>query len=343
MEPHPIPQNVTAFEFHLVGDMTLKQFLYLATGLGTAYLTFVFLAQSLPVVAWPFIFFSSFLGVAFAFLPIADRPLDKWLGAFLKAVYSPTKRVWKKDKLSFREEPTFPKRLLLFQSAIPSIQSPSTPIITNTTATILPPTVPIPPTTPEPLPSKEELAKTVELAKQAQELQSKIIETERSLNDIKAAAAIPHSDPQKYSNEINGVVANLQKLMLQASQIKQQLDVENIGPINPKATLKINVTPSPKPKLTQLVLTSLPSVINGIVVDAEGNYLDGVVVVIYDKEGLPVRALKTNKLGQFSGSTPLPNGTYSIEFEKENLVFDVLQIELEGNILPPLSIAAKKL
>jgi len=66
------------------------------------------------------------------------------------------------------------------------------------------------------------------------------------------------------------------------------------------------------------------------------------VVVIYDKEGLPVRALKTNKLGQFTGSTPLPNGTYTIELEKDSFNFDVLQIELTGPVLPPLQIVAKQ-
>ena len=65
-------------------------------------------------------------------------------------------------------------------------------------------------------------------------------------------------------------------------------------------------------------------------------------MVIYDKAGLPVRALKTNKLGQFSGSTPLPNGSYTIELEKDNLLFDVLQIDLEGKVLPAVAISAKK-
>ena len=65
------------------------------------------------------------------------------------------------------------------------------------------------------------------------------------------------------------------------------------------------------------------------------------MAVIYDKEGLPVRALKTNKLGQFSGSTPLPNGTYTLELEKDGFTFDVLQIELGGEVVPPLPIMSK--
>ncbi|KKR52786.1 MAG: hypothetical protein UT88_C0021G0001, partial [Candidatus Woesebacteria bacterium GW2011_GWD2_40_19] len=32
MEQHPIPQNISSYQFRLVGDMTLKQFFQLAGG-----------------------------------------------------------------------------------------------------------------------------------------------------------------------------------------------------------------------------------------------------------------------------------------------------------------------
>src|SRR3989344_4515507 len=67
MEAHPVPQNVTSFEFRLIGDMTLKQFIYLCIGAGTAYIFFVFLAIPAPFLAWPVIVISSFLGLVFVF------------------------------------------------------------------------------------------------------------------------------------------------------------------------------------------------------------------------------------------------------------------------------------
>ena len=88
MEPHPIPQNVTTFQFHLVGDMTLKQFMYLAAGSGIAYVIFVFFSKDYPIVSWPAIVISAGLGAAFAFLPFNSRPLDYWVAAFFKAIYS---------------------------------------------------------------------------------------------------------------------------------------------------------------------------------------------------------------------------------------------------------------
>lgn len=325
METHPIPQNVTSFQFKLVGDMTLKQFGYLTAGVGFAYFLFIFLAHDYPVISWPLIISSALLGVAFAFLPFESRPLDYWLVAFLKAVYSPTKRVWEKNGKLYKENPIFASRLLMYLSG----QQPSQP-----TAVSAPPM-------PPPLPSQEQLQKTVELARQAQQLQMKIIQTERSLGQIKDQAQKPTPIPVDYSQQVNKALADLQNLVNQASSVKQQ--IESVIPAPPQSPReKVKVVIPIKPKQATIALTTFPNVINGIIKDNQSNYLEGVVAVIYDKEGLPVRALKTNKLGQFTGSTPLPNGVYTLELEKDNFSFDVLQIELTGGVLPPLLITAKQ-
>lgn len=341
MEPHPIPQNVTTFQFHLVGDMTLKQFMYLAAGSVVAYILFVFLAPIYPIVAWPGIVISASAGAAFAFLPIGSRPLDLWLGAFLKAVYSPTKRVWKKNDQTYKDDPLFNSRLVAYLASL----QPRVPENFRTTQSISV-SQPTPPPT---LPSTDELGKTVDLARQAQNLQLRIIQTERTLSQIKSEASQPTSIPIDYSQQVNKIIVDLQSLISQASQIRQQLDTVTKGE-QPKPAVaisparlqeKIKVVIPTKPKQTQLALTTFPNVISGIVKDAAGNYLEGCIAVIYDKEGLPVRALKTNKLGQFTGSTPLPNGTYKLVVENDNLNFDILQIELVGELLPPLLITAK--
>lgn len=332
MDVHPIPQNVTSFQFKLVGDMTLKQFAYLAVGSGTAYFLFVFLAHDYPLITWPLIAISALLGVAFAFLPIGSRPLDHWTKAFLKAVYSPTKRVWSKNGKTFKEDSLFQSRLVMYLTGGNQNYSEA-PILR-----------PI-----EPLPTKEELGKTVDLARQAQQLQMKIIQTERTLSQIKTQAQNPTPIPVDYSQQVNTVLTDLQNLVGQASKVKQQ--IQTVQEPQPKTQVdtsqavareKVKVVVPAKPQKAILALTTFPNVINGIVKDKQSNYLEGVVAVIYDKEGLPVRALKTNKLGQFTGSTPLLNGTYTLELEKDGFTFDVLQIELAGQVLPPLIITAKE-
>ncbi|MCW4031539.1 MAG: PrgI family protein, partial [Candidatus Bathyarchaeota archaeon] len=99
MEPrfeqeHPIPQQISAYEFHLVGDMTLKQFFQVAGG---ALVALIFYSSALPqYVKWPAIIISFLFGVAFAFFPLQDRPLATWIGLFIKAIYSPTAYYWKR-------------------------------------------------------------------------------------------------------------------------------------------------------------------------------------------------------------------------------------------------------
>lgn len=340
-QQHPIPQNVTSFQFKLVGDMTLKQFTYLASGMVIAYIFFVFVVPSQPLLAWPIIVLSSFIGIAFAFIPIADRPLDYWLVAFLRAIYSPTKRSWSKNNVPAMEYLEFNNRFANFKNqAFSNSQNNSAvapaPVITQPNITAKEPSEP------KVLPSQEELAKTVELARQAQTLQVQIIESEKRLHQIKENRLTAN---QGSTENINQILENLQSLMNEAGGIKKQLAqvTHQSDIVEPTQKVQVNVISAQLQKPTQIVLTSQPNVINGIIADSNRNYLDGVVVVIYDKGGLPVRALKTNKLGQFSGSTPLPNDTYTIQLEKDNFTFDMLQIELKGEVLPPLTIQAKNL
>jgi hypothetical protein len=90
-----------------------------------------------------------------------------------------------------------------------------------------------------------------------------------------------------------------------------------------------------------VALTSQPNIINGSVVDAQGQLVPGVIVVVKNAQGESKRALKTNKLGQFVVTTPLANGTYSVEVDKKGLSFDIMKVELSGAILPPIIIKSK--
>src|SRR3989344_5609710 len=96
MEQHPVPRNISGFQFKLVGDMTMRQFLYLAGGAVIAFL--VFKISPFPgIIKWPIVLAAGFGGIAFAFFPVQERPLDKWLAAFIKSINSPTQYLWQKD------------------------------------------------------------------------------------------------------------------------------------------------------------------------------------------------------------------------------------------------------
>lgn len=342
MESHPIPQNVTSFEFHLIGDMTLKQFCYLATGLGIAYLTFILIFPASKLIALPMIIISVFTGATFAFVPIQDRPLDHWLISFLKAVYSPTQMRWQPAGIQQDinlQSPIFRNRLHIYLS-VPNTQVTPVPTKLSLVPTLLPAGTGLagspPQLSPQSLPSDNELHQTIELAKQAQLIQTKIVVAEKQINEMKSAPD---------TNQIQQLVQNLQLLIKQAQDISQRLSALSPQPATlPKIAplIPIKVVEMPKAKSTQVQMTSSPNVINGVVTDSVGNYLEGVIIIIHNRDGLPVRALKTNKLGQFTGATPLASGIYTVILEKDNLGFDSLEVTLNDQVLPPLLISAKK-
>jgi hypothetical protein len=95
MEEHAVPQDITGFKFKLIGDMTVKQFGELAFGAICAYV--IYASGLYPLFKWPLVVFFASFGVALAFLPISERPLDVWLTNFFRAIYRPTYYVWKKE------------------------------------------------------------------------------------------------------------------------------------------------------------------------------------------------------------------------------------------------------
>jgi hypothetical protein len=94
MNEHPVPRNVTGFQFQLIGFMTLKQFGYLVTG---ALIAFVFFKAPISFFRFPIAAVFFCVGAAFAFLPVQERPLDEWIVNLIKSVYQPTQFTWEKE------------------------------------------------------------------------------------------------------------------------------------------------------------------------------------------------------------------------------------------------------
>ena len=94
MDNHPIPQDVTGFQFKLFGNMTIKQFAYLATGGVTAWVLL-----QLPIaflIKFPLAFFFAILGAGLAYVPISGRPMDIMIINFIKDIFMPTQFVYGK-------------------------------------------------------------------------------------------------------------------------------------------------------------------------------------------------------------------------------------------------------
>lgn len=116
----------------------------------------------------------------------------------------------------------------------------------------------------------------------------------------------------------------------QASQALTPNTTANVTSVTPGNTLKAGFPELP----------DTPNVVMGIIKDPRGKILPNILVEILDLQGIPVRAFKTNALGQFAAATPLPNGEYTVALEdpRSQNEFGQIHISLKGEIFQPLEI-----
>lgn len=312
MEQHPIPQQISSYEFKLVGEMTLKQFLKAAAGIIIAIL--INTTKIVVIFKWPLMLISAGAGLLLAFVPFEDRPLETWVMAFLKSIYSPTIYTYKKKnedwldlamiKNSDEEKQSYENK----NANVIFKQNVSQDMIQNYLK----------------VSGEGELAKTV-------------IPTEVDIQEI-------NSKPEE-------VVAAQEKMIFKEEH-KSKIEVETddaVGEEQKNGPTDLNLKREKLEATGEAVFGSIPmpdrpdipNVIVGMATDVLGKIVDGVIVEIQDNHGNPTRVIKTNALGQFKISTPLANGRYLMLAEKEGYIFDRVNIDLDGKIVDPVRIIAR--
>lgn len=322
MEQHAIPQQISSYQFRLVGDMTLKQFFQLAGG---CLVSLLFYASSLPaIVKWPLIIFFALLGVALAFLPFEERPLEKWIIAFFKSIYSPTMFAWAKTST--------PEKYFQDEEA-PQQQSPQQQagyVQHPTSGSLF---------------GKFELAENNFLNSITQLFAipgaQKVIEQSQTVDKPKGQIGIPENAPtQVLGNnykpnivvEERNIPQPVQNVVAQTQTVLPTMRSQMSQGVIP-AQFSMHASPPTPP--TQ------PNTIVGQIFDNQGKILNGAILEIRDSAGRPVRALRSNMLGHFMVVTPLMNGRYEIITEKDGFIFDPVTFDAMGNLIPPILIRAK--
>ena len=87
-----------------------------------------------------------------------------------------------------------------------------------------------------------------------------------------------------------------------------------------------------------------PNVIYGVIMSPTGKGLSDIVIVIKNTRDEPVRALKTNSIGQFVISSALPAGSYKIVTDAVHnspYNFDTIEVDVLGQVLEPIAIVGK--
>lgn len=300
MEQHPIPQQITSYEFKLVGDMTLKQFGKAAGGVIIALL--INSSKLVFFVKWPLIFIFAAGGLALAFVPFQDRPLETWLMAFIKSIYSPTIYTYKKNSPANWLEIDLSKEIKKDEEEV---------------------VVPIK----EDKKVKEFINSLPSIGREKEEARDEVVEKKEE-NPSRPAAASPLDKGD-----------SVEKQQTEEVETKEEeVKTANLGLKTEKLEATGNVVfgEIPMPDIPDL-----PNLVVGMVLDQNHKIVEGAIIEIQDKEGNPSRVLKTNKLGQFKTLTQLSNGKYLVVTEKENLEFDRVEINLGGKIVEPIKILAK--
>lgn len=366
MQEHSVPQNVTSYEFHLIGNMTLKQFFELAAGGLLAFMTY---STNLPdLLKWPLVVLFVLLGVAFAFIPLEERPLDHWFLAFIRAIYNPTKFYWKKSvKIPelFEFIPNqIPTSQTLAEEAIPrkrsraeayfsTISSPKQEDDENTLRAnaIL-----------SLYDSVSTHGLTIEI-KQHENVEKPSLQVE--MHELHAISSLPPEEiaTQHVLQEDHFTQQQIQPIYTAPIAVPQE-EITHIQPsttpttifdkktdsANAGASMGQLLTPqksdSAVPMQTNINLPfpktpTVPNLVVGMVLDSNGKMIEQSIIEIRDHTGMPVRALRSNKLGQFFVSTPLPSGEYELVVEKDNYTFDTMKLTLSGGVVSPVEVRAK--
>ena len=368
MEQHPIPQNITAYKFRLVGDMTLKQFLELASGLVTAWL--IFNSNINPLLKWSFGPITLFFGFALAFLPIEDRPLDQWIINFFKAIYQPTQFIYRPQtkNLGFLEpvkpkpiqtqtKTSQPQQLEEYLKSLPA--SPTTPfdqaeqkylehirnlfgvlgskLPKNAFTKDDPDTHP-----PQPIKSSVKGVRIRKLSHPKMCLLPHATVYQSLPESTLAAMPAPQTSTTASAPSKPAVVVPSPTAVKPppiAKPAKKSVPQPVSTPIKPPPASTTPVTQAVFAKDLIMPHTSdKPNLISGITLDKSGKILSNVILEIKDAKNYPVRALKSNKLGQFFIATSLSDGIYQIKAEHPDHRFAIIKLEAKGEIIPPLKI-----
>jgi hypothetical protein len=354
MENHPIPQDVTGFQFKLIGNLTVKQFAYLATG---TVLAILLLQLPVPIlIKFPFGAIAAFLGIGLAYLPVGGRPMDLMITYYIRALIRPTMFVYE---------------VTSFQASSPSTSTPVPTLAPDDSLGLLPKdklkeylkAIEVKPknklderensflmsitnlvANPAPVQHRRISGldlQNVELQINPQPFQPSIIETDNAPKPLEPKIASPQAQPTKtvvppepvitFSPAMPSLLPTLPPAPI-ASTMPISKPVEPQTPSSfsqtvpaLKPALPKPITPPPaapiKPVLRVLraiakpAAPTSPNLITGVTRDARGNAVSNILVEVKDKDNNPVRAFKTNAVGRFASATPLASGIYTVEFD----------------------------
>jgi len=158
------------------------------------------------------------------------------------------------------------------------------------------------------------------------------------LNEI---SNLKNSNAVKFASKINLLQRDLQTVNSQYQDLRSQVQSFESKYFGATSTATKDASEA---TATNVPALNKPNILWGFVKDTSGKSMQDIVVIIKNIRGEPVRATKTNELGQFILTTPLNNGKYIAEISsgsKKEFSFDSISLEASGNVIPPIEFLGK--
>lgn len=391
-------------EFKLFGELTIRQFGYVAGGALAAFVCYVVFAD-IGLVRWPLVVFFGILGIMLAVFKVNDRPFEVWLANFIFALFTSQRSIWKKSaktpeilrSINVNSTSKGSTGSYINRSPLSSVYLPNEEIEENISKedkeeadrlsqidslwgtdtqvkTVSP--VPqvqtnIPKVEVKPIENIQTYSESAISVPQVQEV--KTIPNESLKKDVKQIERIDLDDilPGKVSREdmleamdektgvdtpiipveepaVTNKVASVVEQSPDSLEVKNteyvdtlktQLEEQNkiINSLRTKAseskvvmgTKEIIIDPNKKNEAEKQSDNKF-NYVSGYVKEKSGKGLSNVTLIIKDSKFRPVRATRTNNLGAFNITTPLPNGDFSIEAVRSGMNFDNIDFSLDG-------------
>lgn len=382
MENHPIPQDVTGFKFKLIGSVTVKQFLYIMAGGIMCAVFFMVPMNIFIKIPLCILFGGTGAALAFIpiegrpmdvmlknflkALPAENQYIFKKKGAevLIAELFSPVTVVTQKAAVqkTVDQDAKDTRRALLFKSLRQSyrpddkeqavlsnintyldesshavtlpVQNIDSMPVNTATQVVTPPTMPVAP------------VREIPMARPAPPIQ----EVEKVEPVAPAPAPVVVQQPQQVevapAPEVSTphvTVAPEEPIATQAVPLTTVTPQAPTAPQQPAAPSSVaSLPPDASLNAGFPSLPDTPNIVMGIIKDPRGRVMPNILVEIMDTQGIPVRAFKTNSLGQFMAATPLPNGEYNVLLEdpKKQNEFGPIQMSLTGEIFQPLEIVS---
>jgi len=384
MREHPIPQDITGYRFHIIGNMTIKQFAQMGAGCMLAFL--IYSTNLLDIIKWPLIALSVGLGAMVAFVPFEERPLDHWITTFFKILYKPTKFYWKREakipeaflytpqanatpaEEEYDLSPVRRERIREYLSSVnrhgynlePDQIEEQTRIsdLMQTFAQIK--TTAPKPSDSETKPDLKVRVRGLGQSNQAhyqwgdsnsdkynQDNQAPLMYDQTIGTPIEFRAPLPAEqvaqDIQVPEQGSIRVAQNTEQPDGAVSSLSNQQNAQNQAYVD-NNTIPQEEAPDVSGAITynsQLPFPAPPTepnIVVGMVLTPQHDLVNDAIVEVKNQEGTTIRAVKTNALGQFFISTPLPLGDYFIVTEKDDMAFTPIQLPINDTVVHPVEI-----